>query len=81
MSRIHKHGGTWRFFEKEELYQGELHINYDKRVIALEILIPANEENPIPRPRYKGKIPYIHGTLFSGAKVLLYQCSTGKEHS
>lgn len=81
MSETHKYGGTWRLFEKEQLYHGELHINFEKRVIALEILIPASDEKPIPRPPYKGKIPFIYGTLFSGAKILLYQCSTGKEHS
>lgn len=81
MVETQKYGGTWRLFEKEKLYQGELHINYDTRIIALEILIPASDEDPMPRPPYKGKIPYICGTLFSGAKVLLYQCSTGKESS
>ena len=81
MPEIQKYGGTWKLFEKEKLYQGELHINYDKRVIALEILLPASEGNPMPRPPYKGKIPYICGTLFSGAKILLYDCSTGREHN
>lgn len=77
---IHKYGGTWKLFEKETLYQGELHISYDNRIIALEILLPASEGMPFPRPPYKGKIPYICGTLFSGAKILLYDCFTGKEH-
>lgn len=81
MSEIQKYGGNWKLFEKEKLYQGELHINYDKRVIVLEILISASEGNPIPRPPYKGKIPYICGTLFSGAKILLYDCFTRQEHS
>lgn len=80
MLEIQKYGGTWSLFEKEELYQGELHINYDKRVIVLEILLPASKENPIPCPPYKGKIPYICGTLFSGAKILLYDCFTRKEY-
>lgn len=81
MSNVQKYGGTWQLFKKEELYSGELHIDFDNRVIALELLIPANEESPMPRPPYKGKIPYIHGTLFSGANLLLYDCSTGKEHT
>lgn len=76
---IQKYGGGWKIFEKETLYQGELHINYDNRVIALEILLPASEGISLPRPPYKGKIPYICGTLFSGAKILLYDCFTGKE--
>ncbi len=75
------HAGTWKFYEKVTLYQGELHINYEKQVIALEIIIPASEEKPMPRPPYIGKIPYICGTIFSGAKILLYNCTTGKEHA
>lgn len=81
VTEIHRYSGTWRLFEKEKKYQGELHINCDKRVIALDLVLPATEGNPIPRPPYKGKIPYICGTLFSGAKILLYDCSTGQEHS
>ena len=81
MIGIQKHGGTWKIFEKDRLYQGELHINYDNRVIALEILLPASEEVPVPSAPYKGKIPYICGTLFSGAKILLYDCFTGQEHT
>lgn len=81
MPEIQKYGGTWKLYEKEKLYQGELHINYEKRIIVLEILLPASEGNPVPRPPYKGKIPYICGTLFSGARILLYDCQTGREHS
>ncbi|MDU7251952.1 MAG: hypothetical protein E6274_06420 [Clostridium sp.] len=81
MLDIQKYSGTWNIFEKETVYQGELHISYDNRVIALEILLPASEGIPFPRTPYKGKIPYICGTLFSGAKILLYDCSTGKEHT
>lgn len=81
MPEIQKYGGTWTLFEKETLYQGELHIDYAGRVIVLEILIPASEGTPIPRPPYKGKIPFICGRLFSGAKILLFDCSTGKEHT
>lgn len=79
MSKIRKYGGKWKLFEKEILYQGELHIDYENRVIALEILIPASEGKSLPRVAYKGKIPYICGTLFSGTKILLYDCSTGQE--
>lgn len=80
MSEIKKYSGTWRLFEKEQLYQGELHVDYEKRVIVLEIIIPASDRNPMPGTPHKGRIPYICGTLFSGAKVLLYQCITGKEN-
>lgn len=75
-----KHGGTWKVFEVETLYQGELHIDTEKRVVALELLIPAKEGDPAPSPPYTGKIPYICGTLFSGAKVTLYNCETEGEH-
>lgn len=81
MPEIQKFGGSWKLFEKEKPYQGELHISYDKRIIALELIIPASEGKPRPRPPYKGKIPYICGTLFSGAKILLYDCSTGQEQN
>ena len=81
MSETQRYGGTWKLFEKEQIYQGELHINFENRSIALELLIPASDEKPMPRSPYKGKIPYICGTLFSGAKILLYQCNTGKEHN
>lgn len=81
MYDIQKHGGKWKLFEKETSYQGELHIDYKNRIIALEILIPASEGKSLPRPVYKGKIPYICGTLFSGTKILLYDCSTGQENT
>lgn len=79
MSEIQKYSGMWKFFEDETPYQGELHINTDDNVIVLNTIIPANEQIPMPRPPYKGKIPYICGKLFSGTKVLLYNCFTGKE--
>lgn len=81
MFDIQKDAGKWKIFEKETLYQGELYIDYKNHIIALEILIPASEGNPLPSPPYKGKIPYICGTLFSGTKILLYDCSTGRENS
>lgn len=81
MRNIQKYGGTWEFFDSEKTFQGELHIDSDKNFIVLELIIPASDSNPMPRPPYKGKIPYICGTLFSGAKVLLYKCETGKEHT
>ena len=79
MSEIQKYSGMWKFFEDETPYQGELHINTDDNVIVLNTIIPANEQIPMPRPPYKGKIPYICGKLFSGTKVLLYNCFTGQE--
>lgn len=75
-----KYGGSWKIFECNTAYQGELHINMEKHVVALELLIPAEENNPMPSPPYKGRIPYICGTLFSGARVLLYNCETEGEH-
>ena len=79
MSEWKKYGGAWKLFENETPYNGELHINEDMRIIRLEILIPANGTNPLPCIAYKGYLPYICGTLFSGAKVLLYNCYTGNE--
>src|SRR5699024_6191815 len=79
MSEWKKYGGAWKLFENETPYNGELHINEDMRIIRLEILIPANGTNPLLCIAYKGYLPYICGTLFSGAKVLLYNCYTGNE--
>lgn len=76
-----KYGGTWKLFDDESIYQGELHIDYEKRIIALELILPASEHKPMPRAPYKGKIPFICGTLFSGAKILLYDCQTRQEHT
>lgn len=75
-----KYGGTWKIYESNAVFHGELHINEEKRIVALELLIPAAEDNPMPNPPYKGRIPYICGTLFSGARVLLYNCETEGEH-
>lgn len=75
-----KYGGTWKIYESTTVYHGELHINEEKRVVALELLIPAEEDNPMPAPPYKGRIPYICGTLFSGARVMLYNCETEGEY-
>jgi hypothetical protein len=81
MSGIQKYGGAWKLSEKDKLYQGELYINYDERIIVLEIILPADEENPMPALPYMGKIPFICGTLLSGTKILLYDCSTGKSNT
>lgn len=81
MPEMQKYGGTWKLFQKETQYQGELHFSEGDRFIALEILIPASEGNSIPTAPYIGKVPYICGTLFSGARVLLYDCSTGMEQN
>ena len=76
-----KYGGTWKIFESDTVFHGDLHINQEKRIVALELLIPARENNPMPAPPYKGKIPYICGMLFSGARVMLYNCETeGEQH-
>ena len=81
MTNIQKYGGKWTFLEQNKEYSGELHINMDTQIIALELLIPATDYDPMPRPPYKGKIPYISGELFSGAKIVLYGCRTGKQYS
>lgn len=79
MDNKRKYGGSWKIFDDESIFQGELHIDYEKRMIALELILPASEDKPMPRAPYKGKIPFICGTLFSGAKILLYDCQTGQE--
>jgi len=81
MSDIMKYGGTWKLFEKDIEYKGELHIDNENHTIILEVLLPASEAEPMPRIPYIGKIPFINGTLFFGAKVLLYDCITEKENN
>lgn len=81
MENYQKHGGTWKLFDDETIYNGELHIDYEKRIIALELILPASEKKPMPRGPYIGKLPFICGTLFSGAKILLYDCQTSQEHT
>lgn len=74
MSKTKKYAGTWRLYEKESLFDGVLFINEDERDVALVIDLPASREDPWPRLPYLGTLPYISGTLFSGAQVLLYNC-------
>lgn len=81
MNSNEKMGGTWKIYNDNTAYHGELLMDPEKRSIVLELIITANKNSPIPSPPYKGKIPFICGTLFSGAKILLYDCDAVQEHT
>lgn len=78
MSDMITMGGQWQIPNDTELYNGELHFDKEKRIVVLEIIIPASEQDPIPSFVHRGKIEYINGTLFNGSKVLLYDCIMGQ---
>lgn len=71
-------GGRWKICGQAESIGGELHYNEDERFIALRLIIAADEGAPAPHVPDIGEMPFITGTLFSGAKVVLYRCRTGQ---
>ena len=78
MSKTQVLGGRWRICGQAETFGGELHYNEEERFIALSLKLPADEGTPAPHFTDVGDIPFITGTLFSGAKVVLYRCQTGQ---
>jgi hypothetical protein len=80
MSVVQKYSGTWTLFKETQSYKGELYINRERHSIDLVLTICATPENLLPCPPHRGKIPFVSGTLFSGTKILLYECITGEEH-
>lgn len=75
MTETRKYSGSWRFYRKPELYQGTLYIDDETHAIRLEIIMPEGKNGKRVSPPYTGRIPYICGTLFTGAQILLYECS------
>ena len=69
--------GKWTVGHEQEAFDGNLHVNENERFITLEILIPMMQERKTTTFPHRGKIPFITGTLLTGAKVLLYDCETG----
>ncbi len=74
-------GGKWKLYENNQLFDGEFSFNPETDDAVLEILMLSNQENIMPKIPYKGKIPYVTGTLFTGTKALLYNCQTGSHHT
>jgi len=72
--------GKWTVGHEQEAFDGNLHVNENERFITLEILIPMMQERKTTTFPHRGKIPFITGTLLTGAKVLLYDCETGAAH-
>ena len=77
MAETRKYSGSWVFYKKPDLYQGTLYIDDDSHAIRLEIIMPEDGKERAKAP-YTGKIPFICGTLFTGAKILLYDCAVKK---
>lgn len=75
MTETRKYSGSWIFYKKPEPYQGTLYIDDETHSIRLEIIMAEKEGEERPRAPYTGKVPFICGTLFTGAKILLYDCS------
>ena len=80
MSNQHKFSGTWKLFEDPREYQGNLIYDDEKHLLALELIIPSTEDQPMPHASYKGKIPYVNGRLTNNQKVVLYDCVVGHEN-
>ena len=74
------YGGSWQLFQNEKHFNGELHLDDEKKVIAIVIKV-TDSPKMIPDFPYLGKIPYINGVISNGAKVLLYNCHTGKSYT
>ena len=72
--------GKWTVEHEQEAFDGNLHVNENERFITLEILIPMMQERKTTTFPHRGKIPFITGTLLTGAKVMLYDCETGAAH-
>lgn len=77
MGQERVYAGTWIIENEESSYNGELYIDSENRIIALDLIFQATEEHPIPGLPYVGHVQFIRGTLFSGGKVTLYDCHTG----
>ncbi|MBQ1734550.1 MAG: hypothetical protein II038_06685 [Lachnospiraceae bacterium] len=77
MSQERVYAGTWIIENEESSYNGELYIDSENRIIALDLIFQATEEHPIPGLPYVGHVQFIRGALFSGGKVTLYDCHTG----
>lgn len=71
---IVQYSGRWRIYKSDRWINGTLYVDFENRHITLDLTIPCDGGNPTPRFPYIGKIPFVHGTLFDGAQVLLYDC-------
>ena len=78
MAETRKYSGSWIFYKKPDSYQGTLYIDEDTHAIRLEIIMQEDGGKERMKAPYTGKIPFICGTLFTGAKILLYDCTVKK---
>lgn len=78
MGKMQVLGGQWKISGQAESIGGELYYDKDERYIALRLIIATDEGACIPQLCGLGEVPFITGTLFSGAKVVLYRCRTGQ---
>lgn len=75
MAELQRYGGMWRIYEDTRLFQGDLLYDPDNKHIQLEIIIPEEEGKPPARLPYVGIVPYVNGTLYNNAKMLLLNCT------
>ena len=74
MTKSIKYSGTWRFYKKEEFFQGDLYVDREHRTISLDIILTAEDGRKRPGTPYRGRVPFINGKLFNGDSVLLSGC-------
>lgn len=65
-------GGHWYFPSLEKEFEGELAFSNEHKIFFLQVVIPPDDT--IYRKLKTSKIDCIFGTLFTGAKIQLYQC-------
>lgn len=73
-SQLDQYIGKWRIYDDAEWYDGVLNVDHDKRSIVLNITIPCDDKNPVPRLPYIGHVPFVNGRFQNGAIAVLYDC-------
>ena len=76
-NNIYRLHGTWTIPATNETYSGELLIDKDKSIIALQLTDWHTEDSPMGRMKLMGQTAIIKGVLDSGASVLLLGCEFG----
>lgn len=71
---IEKHGGNWQVYDSTRIFQGELAIDHEKHTIFLELRIMTSNNTESAQAPYIGKVAYVCGTLYSGKRIVLYDC-------
>lgn len=76
------YSGSWVFPEQTNIsYNGKLHYLPKKKGLILELEIEEKDISRIFSHLGKRIYPYVNGTLFTGTRVLLYNCRVGGSHT